>query len=125
MVEAVNDILMEQGVTEEATQTDIFRYRTAAARRVYLGLSTDEQAAILKMIEEREDIVPPEVKQKCLFKDWPHIPHSDKHSFFRRAKNLAAQVVATSARKNWMDMGVYTLTFYGYINQNGMVHLEM
>lgn len=67
VVEVVNDMLKEQGVTDEATQAEILKYRTAAAKRVYLNLTADEQAAILKQIERREDIVPPEVKQKCVF----------------------------------------------------------
>jgi hypothetical protein len=37
---------------------------------------------------------------------------------------LAGQIVAKSARKNWKDMGVFTLTFYGYIKPNGKIIVE-
>lgn len=34
---------------------------------------------------------------------------------------MAAQAVASAAKKNWTDMGLYSLTFYGYIKANGKI----
>jgi len=31
---------------------------------------------------------------------------------------MAAQAVASAAKKNWTGMGLYSLTFYGYIKAN-------
>ena len=57
-------MMREEGITSEATAEDIFKRRTAAAKRVFLSLSQDDQAAIQKKIDDRTDVVPDEIKQK-------------------------------------------------------------
>jgi hypothetical protein len=37
---------------------------------------------------------------------------------------MAGPTIARSARKNWTDLGVYTLTFYGYISPNGKLTVQ-
>jgi hypothetical protein len=37
---------------------------------------------------------------------------------------LAGQAVAKAAKRNWKDMGVFTLTFYAYIKANGKITVE-
>ena len=39
----------------------------------------------------------------------------------RRASKMAGQAVSNAARKNWTDIGLYSLTFYGYIKANGKI----
>lgn len=43
---------------------------------------------------------------------------------YRRAVKMAAQVVAKGAKKNWKQLGLYSLTFYGYIKPNGKITIE-
>jgi hypothetical protein len=57
-------MMREEGITSEATAEDIFKRRTAAAKRVFLSLSPDDQAAVQKKIDDRTDVVPDEIKQK-------------------------------------------------------------
>lgn len=40
---------------------------------------------------------------------------------YRRATKMAGQAVSNAAKKNWTDMGLYSLTFYGYIKANGKI----
>jgi hypothetical protein len=60
----INVMVKEAGGTHPPTDEDIFKYRTAAAKRVFLSLSLDKQAEILRKIEEGGDIVPNDIKQQ-------------------------------------------------------------
>jgi hypothetical protein len=62
--EVIKDIIEESGGTRELTHEDIFKFRTAAASKVYQSLSEDEKAAIQKKIDEKGDVIPNEVKQQ-------------------------------------------------------------
>jgi hypothetical protein len=64
VVKEINAMVREDGGTEEATPEQIFKLRTSAAKRVFLGLSLVEQQMIMKKIEEGGDIVPVDVKQR-------------------------------------------------------------
>ena len=44
---------------------------------------------------------------------------------YRRAMKMAGQAVANAAKKNWTDMGLYSLTFYGYTKANGKITVSM
>ena len=57
-------MMKEEGLTSEPTADDIFRRRTAAAKRVYLSLSPDDQAAVQMKIDNKTDVVPDEIKQR-------------------------------------------------------------
>lgn len=46
------------------TSDEIFKHRTAAAKRVLLALTPDDRASINKIIEDGEDIVPTAIKQQ-------------------------------------------------------------
>lgn len=37
----------------------------------------------------------------------------------RRAMKLGKLAIAKASKKNWTDMGIYTLTFYAYVQENG------
>lgn len=43
---------------------------------------------------------------------------------FRRASKMANQVIAQAARKNWDQLGLFTLTFYGRIRTDGKIVVE-
>lgn len=43
----------------------------------------------------------------------------------RKAMNLASQMISKSASKNWKEMGVLSLTLYGYSRPNGTLVVEM
>ena len=60
----ISAMMEEEGLTSELTADDIFRRRTAAAKRVYQMLSPDDQAAVQKKIDNRTDVVPDEIKQR-------------------------------------------------------------
>lgn len=66
VIDEINGIVKEDGRTDDATKQEIFKLRTSAAKRVFLGLSLDEQDMILKKIEEGGDVVPMDVKQRCV-----------------------------------------------------------
>ncbi|KAF8816594.1 hypothetical protein BYT27DRAFT_7248032 [Phlegmacium glaucopus] len=106
VVEVVNAMVAEDGRTEPATQDEIFKYRTAAARKVLDNLSADKKALIDKKRETGNDPVPSDMQDK-------------------RALRMASQAIAKSARKHWKDMGVLTLSFYGYTRPNGTIVVEM
>jgi hypothetical protein len=86
-------------------------------------LSPDDQAVVQKKIDNRTDIVPVEIKQRWIFlfriyvvpklAGWPAV--------CRRAMKMGGQAIANAAKKNWTDMGLYTLTFYGYTKANGKI----
>jgi len=59
----INAMVKEAGGTHEATEDDIFKYRTAATKRVFLDLTLDEQADILKKVVMDDVVVPDEIKQ--------------------------------------------------------------
>ena len=42
----------------------------------------------------------------------------------RRAMRLAGQVIVKAAKKNWKDMGLYTLTFFAFLKPNGKIVVE-
>lgn len=42
----------------------------------------------------------------------------------RRAMKLAGQVIVKAAKKNWKDMGLYTLTFFAFVKSNGKITVE-
>ena len=60
----INAMVVEAGGTHEATNIDTFKFRTTAAKRVYLGLTLEEQADIQKKIDMDDVIVPDEIKQQ-------------------------------------------------------------
>lgn len=62
--EEISAMMREEGITTEPTAEDIFKRRTAAAKRVFLSLSPDDQASVQKKIVNRTDVVPDEIKQK-------------------------------------------------------------
>jgi hypothetical protein len=37
---------------------------------------------------------------------------------------MAGQVIAKAAKKNWKDMGLFTLSFFGFIKPNGKITVE-
>lgn len=64
VMQEIQDMLIEEGGCGEPTSEFIFKNRTTAAKRVFIGLSNEDQDNILKMIEEGGDIVPNDIKQK-------------------------------------------------------------
>jgi hypothetical protein len=42
----------------------------------------------------------------------------------RRATKMAGQAVANASKKHWKDMGLFTLTIYGYIKPTGKITVE-
>lgn len=60
----INVIVKESGGMHEATNEECFKYRTTAAKRVYLALSADERAKIDKETQEENVIAPPDVQKK-------------------------------------------------------------
>lgn len=64
VIEKINAIVREGGEKSEASTKDIFKYRTAAAKEVFLSLSPDEQAIMLKKIEDGGYSVPVDVQQR-------------------------------------------------------------
>jgi len=62
--EEINVILKEEGYTGEVTPDIVFKHRTAAAKRVFDNLGVDDQAMIMKKIEEGGDVVPLYIKQQ-------------------------------------------------------------
>jgi hypothetical protein len=55
---------IENGGTGETTDQVVFKYRTAAAKKVFQRMSEDDQAKIYQTIEDDIDIIPPELKQR-------------------------------------------------------------
>jgi hypothetical protein len=62
VMDELRSMLIEQGGLGEPSQEYIFQNRTTAAKQVFLGLSLEEQANIMDMIEKGSDVVPDEVK---------------------------------------------------------------
>jgi hypothetical protein len=121
VLEEIKRIFLEGGGSGEPTQEYVFKHRTTAAKQVYLGLGVEEQGKIMEMIDKGGDIVPDDVKLRWV------IIYTDKNvprliflpAVNRRAKNSGKLAIGKASKKNWTDMGIYTLTFYAYVEQNG------
>lgn len=64
VIEEINAMVTEDGGEGDATAEQIFKYRTSAAKKVFEGLSVDDQSVILKKIDDGGDNVPIDIKQK-------------------------------------------------------------
>lgn len=62
VIEVINEIVREDGGTAIANADEIFKYRTAAAKRVFESLTMDEKLNIEQKIKEGTDVIPESVK---------------------------------------------------------------
>lgn len=121
------DILKEIELIHEEEgrpgEPDRFGLRNTAARRVYDRLSEDEKARLENATSHKgNNSNPPDIQKK-------YVPDANGRVLAdpddRRASRYGGQAVSKWAQKQWADMGMVVLTFYGYRGENEQIFSEV
>jgi hypothetical protein len=124
--DVLNEIGNLLGVEEATTSTPgWFAKRTPAIHNIILNLSPEEEAQLDAEVERIEKQgYPDEVKRKYVRPMPSLVPIVFMLTNYRLAEKYTRERVASSARRNWKEMGVMSVTFTAYNGLDGKLVID-